>query len=63
MEQNKTKFLGKNPMWVAGHGFIVYGPLINRNTTVLLKKTNTNQMREYVLRVIAEHKVSIMFTV
>lgn len=49
--------------WVVGHSYIVYGPLINRNTTVLFegKPIRTPDSSTF-WRVIAEHKVNIMFT-
>ena len=49
--------------WVVGHSYIVYGPLINRNTTVLFegKPIRTPDASTF-WRVIAEHKVSVMFT-
>ncbi|MEN9336121.1 MAG: Propionate--CoA ligase [Bacteroidota bacterium] len=49
--------------WVVGHSYIVYGPLINRNTTVLFegKPIRTPDASTF-WRVIAEHNVSVMFT-
>lgn len=49
--------------WVVGHSYIVYGPLINRNTTVLFegKPIRTPDASTF-WRVISEHKVSVMFT-
>ncbi len=49
--------------WVVGHSFSVYGPLINRNTTILFegKPTKTPDASTY-WRVISEHKVKSMFT-
>ncbi|MFD2890652.1 acetate--CoA ligase [Flavobacterium chuncheonense] len=49
--------------WVVGHSFITYGPLINRNTTVVFegKPIKTPDASTF-WRVIAKHKVSIMFT-
>ena len=49
--------------WVVGHSFIVYGPLINRNTTVIFegKPIRTPDASTF-WRVIAEHKVNAMFT-
>lgn len=49
--------------WVVGHSFIVYGPLINRNTTILFegKPIKTPDASTF-WRVIAEHKVNVMFT-
>ncbi|MGI9305908.1 MAG: AMP-binding protein [Gammaproteobacteria bacterium] len=49
--------------WVVGHSYIVYAPLFNRNTTVLYegKPVGTPDAGAF-WRVIAEHKVSAMFT-
>ncbi len=49
--------------WVVGHSYIVYGPLINRNTTILFEgKPIRTPNASTFWRVIAEHKVSVMFT-
>lgn len=49
--------------WVVGHSYIVYGPLLNRNTTVLFegKPIKTPDASTF-WRVISEHKVNVMFT-
>ncbi|MFT4973743.1 MAG: propionyl-CoA synthetase [Saprospiraceae bacterium] len=49
--------------WVVGHSFIVYGPLINRNTTIVFegKPIKTPDASTF-WRVIDEHKVNAMFT-
>lgn len=49
--------------WVVGHSYIVYGPLMNRNTTILFegKPIRTPDASTF-WRVIAEHKVNVMFT-
>jgi len=49
--------------WVVGHSYIVYGPLINRNTTVLFegKPIRTPDASTF-WRVISEYKVKVMFT-
>ena len=49
--------------WVVGHSYIVYGPLFNRNTTVLFegKPIRTPDASTF-WRVINEHMVNIMFT-
>ncbi len=49
--------------WVVGHSFIVYGPLINRNATVIFegKPIKTPDASTF-WRIIAEHKVNVMFT-
>lgn len=49
--------------WVVGHSYIVYGPLLNRNTTILFegKPIKTPDASTF-WRVISEHKVKVMFT-
>lgn len=49
--------------WVVGHSFIVYGPLINRNTSILFegKPIKTPDASTF-WRIIDEHKVNAMFT-
>lgn len=49
--------------WVVGHSYIVYAPLLNRNTTVLYegKPVGTPDAGAF-WRVISEHKVAAMFT-
>ncbi|MFT7164075.1 MAG: propionyl-CoA synthetase, partial [Flavobacterium sp.] len=49
--------------WVVGHSFIIYGPLINRNATIVFegKPIKTPDASTF-WRVIDEHKVNAMFT-
>jgi propionyl-CoA synthetase len=49
--------------WVVGHSYIVYGPLLNRNTTIIFegKPIRTPDASTF-WRVIEEHKVNVMFT-
>lgn len=49
--------------WVVGHSYIAYGPLLNRNTTVVFegKPIRTPDASTF-WRVISEHRVSVMFT-
>lgn len=49
--------------WAVGHSFSVYGPLINRNTTVIFegKPVMTPDAGTF-WRIISEYKVSVMFT-
>lgn len=48
--------------WVVGHSFIVYGPLLNRNTTVLYegKPVKTPDASAF-WRIISEHNVKSVF--
>ncbi|MEM8510052.1 MAG: AMP-binding protein [Bacteroidota bacterium] len=49
--------------WVVGHSYIVYGPLLNQNTTVLFegKPIKTPDASTF-WRVISEYQVKVMFT-
>ena len=49
--------------WVVGHSYIAYGPLLNRNTTILFegKPIRTPDASTF-WRVISEHNVKVMFT-
>lgn len=49
--------------WVVGHSYIVYGPLLNGNTTILYegKPVGTPDPGAF-WRVIAEHGVDVLFT-
>jgi propionyl-CoA synthetase len=49
--------------WVVGHSYIIYGPLLHGNTTVLYegKPVGTPDAGAF-WRVVAEHKVATMFT-
>lgn len=49
--------------WVVGHSYIVYAPLLNRNTTILFegKPIKTPDASTF-WRVISEHQVKVMFT-
>ncbi len=48
--------------WAVGHSYMVYGPLINRNTTIVFegKPIGTPDAGTF-WRVIQDHKVSVMF--
>ncbi len=63
VQQDEVFWAASDVGWVVGHSFIVYGPLLNRNTTVLFegKPIRTPDASTF-WRVIAEHKVSVMFT-
>jgi acyl-coenzyme A synthetase/AMP-(fatty) acid ligase len=63
VEPGETYWAASDVGWVVGHSYIVYGPLINRNTTVLFegKPIKTPDASTF-WRVIAEHKVKVMFT-
>jgi propionyl-CoA synthetase len=49
--------------WAVGHSYILYGPLLNRNTTIIFegKPIRTPDSSTF-WRIISEHKVATMFT-
>lgn len=63
VKQDAVFWAASDVGWVVGHSFIVYGPLINRNTTIIFegKPIKTPDASTF-WRVIAEHKVNVMFT-
>ena len=63
VKPNEVFWAASDVGWVVGHSFIVYGPLINRNTTVIFegKPIRTPDASTF-WRVINEHKVNVMFT-
>ena len=62
-KQDEVFWAASDMGWVVGHSFIVYGPLINRNTTIIFegKPIKTPDASTF-WRVISDHKVGIMFT-
>lgn len=63
MNEGETFWAASDVGWVVGHSYIVYGPLLNRNTTILFegKPIKTPDASTF-WRVINEHQVSVMFT-
>lgn len=63
MSPGKVFWAASDVGWVVGHSYIVYGPLLNRNTTIIFegKPIRTPDASTF-WRVISEHKVSVMFT-
>lgn len=63
VKENDVFWAASDVGWVVGHSFIVYGPLINRNTTIIFegKPIKTPDASTF-WRVVAEHKVNVMFT-
>lgn len=49
--------------WAVGHSYTIYGPLFNRNTSIIFegKPVKTPDASTF-WRIISEHKVSVMFT-
>ena len=63
VQQDDVFWAASDVGWVVGHSFIVYGPLINRNTSLIFegKPIRTPDSSTF-WRIIAEHKVNAMFT-
>lgn len=63
VDEGETYWAASDVGWVVGHSYIVYGPLLNRNTTILFegKPIKTPDASTF-WRVISEHNVSVMFT-
>ncbi|WP_055443249.1 acetate--CoA ligase [Lacinutrix himadriensis] len=63
VNEGDTFWAASDVGWVVGHSYIVYGPLLNRNTTVLFegKPIRTPDASTF-WRVISEHNVKVMFT-
>ena len=63
MEPGEVFWAASDVGWVVGHSYVVYGPLINGNTTVVYegKPVGTPDPGAF-WRVIADHRVSVMFT-
>ncbi|MCB0431621.1 MAG: AMP-binding protein, partial [Mangrovimonas sp.] len=63
VEEGDIYWAASDVGWVVGHSYIVYGPLLNRNTTILFegKPIRTPDASTF-WRVISEHRVKVMFT-
>ncbi len=63
VEPGDTYWAASDVGWVVGHSYIVYAPLINRNTTILFegKPIKTPDASTF-WRIISENKVKVMFT-
>ncbi len=63
IEEGDTYWAASDVGWVVGHSYIVYGPLLNRNTTILFegKPIKTPDASTF-WRVISDNQVKVMFT-
>ena len=63
MEPGEVFWAASDFGWAVGHSFMAYGPLLNRNTTIVFegKPVMTPDAGTF-WRVISEHKVNAMFT-
>jgi propionyl-CoA synthetase len=63
VEPGETYWAASDFGWAVGHSFSVYGPLINRNTTIIFEgKPIMTPDAGTFWRIISEYKVSVMFT-
>jgi propionyl-CoA synthetase len=63
VDEGDTFWAASDVGWVVGHSYIVYAPLLNRNTTIIFegKPIKTPDASTF-WRVISEHNVKVMFT-
>ena len=63
VDEGDTFWAASDVGWVVGHSYIVYGPLINRNTTIVFegKPIKTPDASTF-WRIISENNVKVMFT-
>jgi len=63
VKPGETFWAASDMGWAVGHSYILYGPLINRNTTVIFegKPIKTPDASTF-WRIISEHKIQTMFT-
>ncbi|TQV76811.1 propionyl-CoA synthetase [Aliikangiella marina] len=63
MNPGETFWAASDIGWVVGHSYIVYGPLINRNTTVLFEGKPVGTPDSNVFwKTIEKHQVKTLFT-
>ncbi|MFV8369046.1 acetate--CoA ligase [Flavobacterium sp. LB2R40] len=63
VKEAETFWAASDMGWAVGHSYILYGPLLNRNTTIIFegKPIKTPDASTF-WRIISEHKVGTMFT-
>ena len=63
VKEGETFWAASDMGWAVGHSYILYGPLLNRNTTIIFegKPIKTPDASTF-WRIISEHKVGTMFT-
>jgi propionyl-CoA synthetase len=58
----ETYFATSDIGWVVGHSYIVYGPLINGNATVVYEGTPLRPDPGIWWKIVQDHKVTVMFS-
>jgi len=63
VKEDETFWAASDMGWAVGHSYILYAPLLNRNTTIIFegKPIKTPDASTF-WRIISEHKVGTMFT-
>jgi len=61
-EAGETMFTTSDIGWVVGHSYIVYGPLISGMTTILYEGLPIRPDAGIWWKIVADHKVSVMFS-
>ncbi|RTY88038.1 propionyl-CoA synthetase [Flavobacterium bomense] len=63
VKEGETFWAASDMGWAVGHSYILYAPLLNRNTTIIFegKPIKTPDASTF-WRIISEHKVGTMFT-
>ena len=63
VQEEETFWAASDMGWAVGHSYILYGPLLNRNTTIIFEgKPIKTPNASTFWRIISEHKVGTMFT-
>jgi propionyl-CoA synthetase len=62
LQPGETMFCTSDVGWVVGHSYIVYGPLINGNTTIMYEGVPTQPDPAIWWKICAENKVKTMFS-
>ena len=58
----ETMFTTSDIGWVVGHSYIVYGPLIRGMTTIMYEGLPIRPDAGIWWKIVAEHKVTVMFS-
>jgi len=61
-QPGETMFTTSDIGWVVGHSYIVYGPLIHGMTTILYEGLPIRPDAGIWWKIVADHKVSVMFS-
>ena len=62
LDPGETMFCTSDIGWVVGHSYIVYGPLLNGNTTIMYEGVPLRPDPAIWWKICAENKVKTMFS-